>query len=242
MRLNCVIEDQPFITSVLDETEEQTEVRKAPAAGVVEVFVLTKAGTVCDDGANAMVERPAQQQGVAEPLILLRLDGLLLPAVTEQHQPQLLHLRIERVARRVGRVDAHRVGQPLDHAPAAPGPRLQFFDRARAVRMNGDNRLEQVRVASREVEDVFVGDEELRLLRIDGAVAPVMFVEGEQTVLAVMLDVADETHEPLGELRVGTLHVFDARGAEVDGELGAMERVTPRPHLRVDLVACAART
>ena len=107
--------------------------------------------------------------------------------------------------------------------------------------MYRDDRLEQFGVARREVEDVFVGDVELRLLRIDRAVARVVSVEGEQTVLAAMLDVADEAHEPFGELRVGAAHIFDARGAEVDGELGAVERVAPRAHLRVDLVARAAR-
>ena len=89
----------------------------APAVGArsgVEVVVLPQAGAVGHDHLDAGVERTAEAERVPQLLRLLGLDGLLLAGVGQEGQSPLGETGVEGVAAGVGRVDPHRVREPLD--------------------------------------------------------------------------------------------------------------------------------
>ena len=48
------------------------------------------------------------------------------------------------------------------------------------------------------------------------------------------VDVCDQAGQPFDNLRVSLLDVVHGAGAEIDLELEAMKRMTPREHLRMD--------
>ena len=76
------------------------------------------------DDTDTVFEGSAQTQGVAELLGVFRVDGLLHPGVGDEHQSQLRQLGVEPVATRRQRVDAHRIGKPLDGASSRGGRAL----------------------------------------------------------------------------------------------------------------------
>jgi hypothetical protein len=82
-----VAEDEAVKFFLVHEAQEESEVWRAAALRVVEVNGFAEARAVRDDGLDAVVERAAQQQRVAEALILCGLDRLLLAAVAEPYCP-----------------------------------------------------------------------------------------------------------------------------------------------------------
>src|SRR5436853_7649081 len=91
-----------------------------------------------------------------------------------------------------------------------------------------------------ERECVIIRNIELSLGKIRRAVAIVVFVERQQTVLAVTFDVTDEVRQTKNDLLISLFNIGHGAGAEIDLELETMKWMKPGKHLRINESAAAA--
>lgn len=84
------------------------------------------------------------------------------------------------------------------------------------------------------LKDILVRNVKLRLLEIHRSVATVMLVEGEQTMLAMSVNMAHEPREPLDNLRISLPLVCHTGRAHIHLEFETMKRMLPRAHLGID--------
>src|SRR5207302_3264066 len=83
-------------------------------------------------------------------------------------------------------------------------------------------------------KDVIICDVEFGFIEIRSAVAAIVFVEGQQPMLAVIFNATDKTHQTLYHLFVGLLDICHGPGAEIDLELETMKRTPPSEHFRIN--------
>ena len=74
----------------------------------------------------------------------------------------------------------------------------------------------------------------LVLCRFDRTVGVVMFIEGQDAVLAAMFGCAGQTHQPRDVFLIGIFDVLDARGAFVDPETSTVRDSSRCSILRID--------
>jgi hypothetical protein len=102
--------------------------------------------------------------------------------VREEGDAEFAHAIVEGVAARIGRVDAHRVGQPLEQPRPSRRAALELGDRVGAVGMDRDGGSEEPGMARGDGEDVVVRDVERRPRVVGAPVGQVVAVEREQRV------------------------------------------------------------
>src|SRR6185369_11883513 len=83
-------------------------------------------------------------------------------------------------------------------------------------------------------EHILVRNVKLSLLEIHRSIATIVFIEREQTMLAVSANVTHEPRESLNHLRISPRFVCNTGRTHVHLELQTMKRMFPRAHLRID--------
>ena len=184
------------------------------------------------DHAHAQIQRLAQAQRIAQALVFLCFHGLLLSRMGEQNHFVFTHFFIKGFDGRIGRVHAHRIRQPLEIAYAGVGPFLQLLQSIAPIRVNGNNRQKNIRIAPRQLDNVLVRNVHPGLCQIRRAVGVIMFVESQDAISA-RLGRARQPKQPRDVFLVGILVVMYARGALVDPKLDPFE-IDSGAHLRID--------
>src|SRR6266700_7006842 len=120
--------------------------------------------------------------------------------------------------------------------------KIEFLQRVRTIRVDGNHRLEQVRVLLGNIEDVIIRNIKLSLLQIHAAVAMIILVECQQPMLAVTFNIANQARQPLDSLLIRALNVPDIPGAKIYFESELMNRMSPGQHPGIHKGAVRADT